>query len=77
MSKLGRDAELMAAKMETFAKEVEAFSQRRFDSISSVTAWSLLRSSLKLLGACTKVQLKMAHRTAKATKKHFADTAAR
>lgn len=75
MSKLSREAEELSARMESMAKEAEAFSQRRLDSLPAGTAWALLRSSVKLLSAASKVQLKAAQRTAVDTKKHFAVTA--
>jgi hypothetical protein len=75
MSKLSREAEELSARMDAMAKDVEAFSQRRLDSLPADAAWALLRSSVKLLSAASKVQLKAAQRTAVSTKKHFSATA--
>lgn len=75
MAKLSRDAEDVAERMESFAKEAEALAERRFDSMPAATAWALLRASCKLLSAASKVQLKAAQRTVVNTKKHFSATA--
>lgn len=72
MSKLSREAEEMATKMDALTKEVEAFAQRRLDTLPAMPAWALLRASCKLLSAASKIQLKAAQRTVVNTKKHFA-----
>lgn len=77
MSKLGCEAEKMAEKMDALSKEMEAFAQRRLDTLPAAPAWALLRASCKLLSAASKIQLKAAQRTVVNTKKNFAATAAR
>jgi hypothetical protein len=73
-TKLERETVLMAAKMEAFAQEVDAFGKRKLGTLPKGVAWTLLKASLTLISAASKVQLEAAKRHVKDTKAHFAET---
>lgn len=70
-SKLEREANALCEKMTEFAREIDGFSMRKLGTLPSGTAWTLLRASLTLISAASKVQLAAAKQTMKDTKKHF------
>lgn len=70
-TKLERDAESIALKMKDLAQEIEAFSKRKIGMLPKGAAWSLLRASLDLISAASKVQLSAATKHLKDTKDHF------
>jgi hypothetical protein len=73
-TKLEREAVLMASKMEAFAQEVDSFGKRKLGTLPKGAAWTLLRASLALISAASKVQLEVAKKHVKDTKAHFAET---
>lgn len=73
--KLERETEEMCEKMKSFAQEVDAFSERKIHTLPKNIGWALLRASLALMTAASKVQLAAAKLHARDVKKHFAGTA--
>lgn len=65
MSKLERECGDLAARMSDLARDLEAFSSRRVRSLPVPAANALLKSSLALIGAASKVQLQAVKRTAR------------
>lgn len=72
-TKLEREAGLMAEKMEAFAQEVDAFGKRKLGTLPRGVAWTLLKASLALVSAASKVQLEAAKKHVMDTKAHFKD----
>lgn len=76
MSKLEREIDLLSAKMTDLAAEIEAFHKRKIPTLPGGSASALLKSSLALIGAASKIQLRAVKQTVKDTKKHFSASAA-
>lgn len=77
MAKLERECDQLAEKMQDLAKEIEAFNKRKNSILPPGAAQALLKGSLALIGAASKVQLRAVRSTVVSTKKHFAATATR
>lgn len=77
MAKLERDCDQLAEKMQALAEEIEAFNERKAPILPPGAARALLKGSLALIGAASKVQLRAVRSTVVSTKKHFATTVPR
>jgi hypothetical protein len=77
MSKLERECDQLSEKMKVLAAEIEAFNKRKIPTLPSAAAQALLKGSLALMGAASKIQLRAARTTAKDIKKHFSAPATR
>lgn len=74
MSKLEREIDQLAAEMTDMSAKIEAFSKRKIPTLPGGTAWTLLRASLAIISAASKVQLRAVKETAKGMKKQLAAT---
>lgn len=73
-TKLERDSEAIAKKMVDLGQEIDAFSKRKLATLPRGAAWGLLKASLDLISAASKVQLAAATKHFKDTKAHFSET---